>query len=210
MSLYTIKNNGQHEIIIEKSRFICHAEKVDSKEAAFEFIKAIKKQYWDATHNCSAFIIGENMDIQGSSDDGEPSGTAGIPMLEVLKKNNLHNIAVTVTRYFGGIKLGAGGLVRAYGKSVSQTIQEIGIVEKVLIAEYHLLVSLLDIGRITNILYRQDCFQISDIEYENTNAIVKLNFAPSQLPKITATLTEIMQQDVELKLHQSYYIEQNI
>ena len=110
MSLYTIVRDCQHEIVIEKSRFICTLKKAATEEEAQDFIKETKKEYWDATHNCSAYIIGESGAAQRSNDDGEPSGTAGLPMLEVLRKNNLHNVAAVVTRYFGGILLGAGGL----------------------------------------------------------------------------------------------------
>jgi len=114
---------------IKKSRFICHVKRIYSEEEARAFIAAIKKEHYKATHNCSAFIIGEKSDIKRTSDDGEPSGTAGVPMLGVLEKHNLTNLCVVVTRYFGGIKLGAGGLIRAYAGSVALAIKEIGLVE---------------------------------------------------------------------------------
>lgn len=104
----TIKENGVHEIEIKGSRFIAHFSRVKDEEEALEFIQTIKKEHWKATHNCSSFLIGENDQVQRAMDDGEPSGTAGVPMLEVLKKNELKDIAVVVTRYFGGTKLGAG------------------------------------------------------------------------------------------------------
>ncbi|NEW07173.1 YigZ family protein [Paenibacillus sp. SYP-B3998] len=110
----TIQSYGSSEIIIKKSRFIGHAKPVESEEEAIHFIDAIKKQHSAATHNCSAYVIGERDQIQKQSDDGEPSGTAGKPILEVIKHQGLKNIAVVVTRYFGGIMLGAGGLIRAY------------------------------------------------------------------------------------------------
>ena len=125
----TIKADGQFEIEIKKSRFLCTLKRVTTEEEAKIFIQEIKKEHWKATHNCSAFLIGEKNEVQRSSDDGEPSGTAGIPMLEVLKKNELTNVAAVVTRYFGGIKLGAGGLIRAYAGAVSATLEHIGIVE---------------------------------------------------------------------------------
>ena len=114
---------------LKKSRFICHVKRIYSEEEARAFIAAIKKEHYKATHNCSAFIIGEKSDIKRTSDDGEPSGTAGVPMLGVLEKHNLTNLCVVVTRYFGGIKLGAGGLIRAYASSVALAIKEIGLVE---------------------------------------------------------------------------------
>ena len=129
MECRTIKEDGQVQEEIKKSRFICHAKRVYSEEEARAFITAIKKEHYKATHNCSAFIIGERSEIKRTSDDGEPSGTAGVPMLGVLENHNLTNVCVVVTRYFGGIKLGAGGLIRAYAGSVALAVKEIGIVE---------------------------------------------------------------------------------
>ena len=129
MEYRTIKEDGQVQEEIKKSRFICHAKRVYSEEEARDFITAIKKEHYKATHNCSAFIVGERSEIKRTSDDGEPSGTAGIPMLGVLENHNLTNVCVVVTRYFGGIKLGAGGLIRAYAGSVVLAVKEIGIIE---------------------------------------------------------------------------------
>ena len=129
MEFRTIKEDGQVQEEIKKSRFICHAKRVYREEEARDFITAIKKEHYKATHNCSAFIIGERSEIKRTSDDGEPSGTAGVPMLGVLENHNLTNICVVVTRYFGGIKLGAGGLIRAYAGSVALAVKEIGIIE---------------------------------------------------------------------------------
>ena len=125
----TIKNDVRFEEEIKKSRFICHLKRVTTEEAAREFITAIKKQHHKANHNVSAFTIGNHQEIQRSSDDGEPSGTAGVPMLEILKKRELTNLVAVVTRYFGGIKLGAGGLIRAYAGSVNHAIDAIGCVK---------------------------------------------------------------------------------
>jgi uncharacterized YigZ family protein len=124
----TVAGYGEDEIVIEKSRFIGYAQRVTSEEEATAFIAMIKKKHWDATHNCSAFVIGENDQIQRSSDDGEPSGTAGKPILECIKKNGLKDTVVVVTRYFGGIKLGAGGLVRAYTAGTVIALKAAGIV----------------------------------------------------------------------------------
>ena len=129
MEFRTIKEDGQVQEEIKKSRFICHTKRVYSEEEARDFITAIKKEHYKATHNCSAFIIGERSEIKRTSDDGEPSGTAGVPMLGVLENHNLTNVCVVVTRYFGGIKLGAGGLIRAYAGSVALAVKEIGIIE---------------------------------------------------------------------------------
>ncbi len=109
---------GEGEIVEKKSRFIATIRKVDSEEEAVRFIEEMKKKYWDARHNCSAFVIGSRAELTRCSDDGEPSGTAGRPMLEVLLGEGIRNIAVVVTRYFGGVLLGTGGLVRAYTQAV--------------------------------------------------------------------------------------------
>ena len=129
MEYRTIKEDGQVQEEIKKSRFICHAKRVYNEEEARDFISAIKKEHYKATHNCSAFIVGERSEIKRTSDDGEPSGTAGVPMLGILENHNLTNVCVVVTRYFGGIKLGAGGLIRAYAGSVALAVKEIGIIE---------------------------------------------------------------------------------
>lgn len=107
------------EFEVKKSKFISHAKHAESEDEAREFILQIKKKYFDATHNCSAWILGERGDKQKSNDDGEPGGTAGNPILETIKKNELTNCAIVVTRYFGGIKLGAGGLIRAYSHTAA-------------------------------------------------------------------------------------------
>lgn len=112
-----------HEIEIEKSRFICYVNRVFSELEAKEYIQTIKKLHPTATHHCSAFLIGEHQELQRSNDDGEPSGTAGVPILECLKKNQMEDIVAVVVRYFGGIKLGTGGLIRAYSKSVSENLK---------------------------------------------------------------------------------------
>ena len=127
---------GEAEISEKKSRFIAHIAPAQTEEEAQAFIEKIKKQYWDARHNCWAYSIGENQPALRCSDDGEPSGTAGKPMLEVLTGQELHNVVAVVTRYFGGIKLGAGGLTRAYSQAVAEALKEANIVEKHLIDVY--------------------------------------------------------------------------
>ena len=129
MNYRTIKENGIVEEEIKKSRFICHLKRISSESEGRDFINKIKKEHYKANHSCSAMIVGEDSFIKRSSDDGEPSGTAGIPMLSVLEKQELTNVVAVVTRYFGGIKLGTGGLIRAYGGCVANAIKEIGRVE---------------------------------------------------------------------------------
>lgn len=128
-SFISIKENIQTEIVVKKSKFICNLIKVETQEEAENIIKQTKKKYYDARHNCVAYRVIENDKIiEKASDDGEPSGTAGGPMLNILQKNNLCNVVVIVTRYFGGILLGTGGLVRAYSDA---TLNSIGFSEKV-------------------------------------------------------------------------------
>lgn len=127
----TIPKEGKDEFIEKKSLFIGYAKPVQSEEEALEFIEKISKTHHDATHNCWAYILGENMDVQRFNDDGEPSGTAGLPMIELLKREEITNIALVVTRYFGGIKLGAGGLIRAYAKGAKIAIEASTVVDMV-------------------------------------------------------------------------------
>ena len=129
MSSYkTLHDFGMDEIIIEKSTFIGYAKPIKTEEEAVEFVNEIKKKHKDATHNVWAYTVGKTMNIQRYSDDGEPQGTAGIPTLEVIKKEDLRDVVVVVTRYFGGVKLGAGGLVRAYSSSTSGAVKLANII----------------------------------------------------------------------------------
>lgn len=128
----TIKENGSNELIIKKSRFIASIARTSSTEEANEFIQQISKKYRDATHNTFAYTIGINDDQVKESDNGEPSGTAGVPELKTLQLMNLKNVTVVVTRYFGGIKLGAGGLIRAYSNSVTSVVEKVGVIKRVL------------------------------------------------------------------------------
>ncbi|MCQ6559104.1 YigZ family protein [Paenibacillus mendelii] len=128
----TLRKQASKEIVIKKSRFIGYGKPVESEEEAIAFIEEIKKQNWNATHNCSAYIVGERDEYQKQSDDGEPSGTAGKPILEVLKHQGLKNVVIVVTRYFGGIMLGAGGLIRAYTDGAVAAIEAAEAIVKVL------------------------------------------------------------------------------
>jgi uncharacterized YigZ family protein len=161
---YTVKQEGQDEKIIQKSRFIGYVRRVETEEEAQSFIQEIKKKHHDATHNCSCYLIGQNNEIQKANDDGEPSGTAGVPMLEVLKKQNLKDTAVVVTRYFGGIKLGAGGLIRAYGNTTSQAIRATGIVKRTRVQGYSITVDYSLLGKLENEL-RNSEYLLDKINY---------------------------------------------
>lgn len=160
----TVKGYGEHEIVIQKSRFIAQVNRAESEEEALEFIAKIKKKHWNATHNCSCYLIGEHDQIQKANDDGEPTGTAGVPMLEVLKKRKLKDTVVVVTRYFGGIKLGAGGLIRAYSKSVSEGLNHTGIVERRLTRIMHTTLDYHLLGKVENQLRSSD-YNIKEIHY---------------------------------------------
>ena len=165
MSTYkTLHEFGMDEIIIEKSTFIGYAKPIKTEEEAIEFVNEIKKKHKDATHNVWAYTVGKTMNIQRYSDDGEPQGTAGIPILEVMKKSDITDCAVVVTRYFGGILLGAGGLTRAYTKGASIALKAGGVVEKV----QGVKVSLhLDYDMIGKVQYfcGQNNWHIEDTEY---------------------------------------------
>ncbi|PLS04335.1 YigZ family protein [Neobacillus cucumis] len=164
---HTVKQTGEHEITIQKSRFIAHISRVETEHEAQEFIQTIKKQHWNATHNCSAYLIGEHDQIQKANDDGEPSGTAGVPILEVLKKRKLKDTVVVVTRYFGGIKLGAGGLIRAYGKATSEGLDAVGVVERKLTQILHVNIDYTWLGKIEKEL-RSSEYKIKEIHYLDT------------------------------------------
>jgi uncharacterized YigZ family protein len=146
----TVKEWGSAEVVIKKSRFIGQAKPVESEEEAIAFIESIKKEHWNATHNCSAYMVGERDQIQKASDDGEPSGTAGKPILEVIRHQGLKNTVVVVTRYFGGIMLGAGGLIRAYTDGAVVGIQAAGPVTKVLHRDVFVSIDYTWLGKVEN------------------------------------------------------------
>jgi len=166
-SYLTVKTEGSTEIIIQKSRFIGYIRRVETEEAAQSFIQDIKKKHYDATHNCSAYLVGEHDQIQKANDDGEPSGTAGVPMLEVLKKQQLKDTAVVVTRYFGGTKLGAGGLIRAYGNTTSEAIRATGVVKRQLMQGFSVTIDYTLLGKLENMLRNSD-YILKTINYLDT------------------------------------------
>lgn len=163
----TVKGFGEREIVLSKSRFIAYVNRAESEEEAIEFINSIKKKHPNATHNCSCYMVGEHDQIQKANDDGEPSGTAGVPMLEVLKKQGLKDTVVVVTRYFGGIKLGGGGLIRAYGKATTEGIDAAQVVERKL---HHVMKISIDytwLGKVENEI-RNSHYNLSDIQYADS------------------------------------------
>jgi uncharacterized YigZ family protein len=205
---HTVKQAGEHEIIIQKSRFIAHVQRTETELEAQEFIQALKKKYWDATHNCSAYLIGENDQIQKANDDGEPSGTAGVPILEVLKKRKLKDTAVVVTRYFGGIKLGAGGLIRAYGKSTSEGLDAVGIVERKLMQVFHITIDYSWLGKVENEL-RSSIYILKNIQYQE-NVEFEVFVEEQQQQAFTEWMIELTNGQAEMAKGEMTYLETDI
>lgn len=160
----TIAAPGTHELVIKKSRFICTLARAETEDEARAMIGAVRERHWDANHNCSAYRVGPEGRFQRTSDDGEPSGTAGVPMLAVLNHRDLTDIVAVVTRYFGGTLLGAGGLIRAYGQSVSAAIDAVGIVERRPVALVAVETGYNDAGRLENAL-RAANFQLGPVSH---------------------------------------------
>lgn len=164
MGYYTILNQGKGKLEEKKSVFLSYAKRVFTEEEAKEYINEIKVLNKNARHNVYAYILGEKMNVQRYSDDGEPQGTGGLPVLEVIKKNEITDVVVVVTRYFGGILLGVGGLTRAYCRAASLSIDESEIVERVMGIRLEIIVSYELLGKL-QYLFAQKNWHIEDIEY---------------------------------------------
>ena len=183
-----VYEGGEGELIEKKSRFIATVRPVESEEEALGFISAMKKKYWNATHNCSAFVVGENQELQRCSDDGEPQGTAGRPMLDVLLGEEIHNAAVVVTRYFGGTLLGTGGLVRAYSKSVQEGLRASKIIEKKIGALLGIRTDYNGLGKVQYLLGQRG-LTITGSEY--TDIVTVETLVPqAQLQELKEAITE--------------------
>lgn len=187
ISLYVYKG-GQGEITEKKSRFIATVRPVESEDEAVSFINETKKKYWDARHNCSAFVIGKRQELTRCSDDGEPAGTAGRPMLDVLLKENIHNAAVVVTRYFGGVLLGTGGLVRAYQQATKAGLSASEIIEKKNGAVLFIRTDYTGIGRL-QYLFAQEKITVMDTAYE-ADVLVKAVIPENDKKRIEKTIIE--------------------
>lgn len=187
ISLYVYKG-GQGEITEKKSRFIATVKPVESEDEAVSFINETKKKYWDARHNCSAFVIGKRQELTRCSDDGEPAGTAGRPMLDVLLKENIHNAAVVVTRYFGGVLLGTGGLVRAYQQATKAGLSASEIIEKKEGAVLFIRTDYTGIGRLQYLL-AQEKITVMDTAYE-ADVLVKAVIPENDKKRIEKTIIE--------------------
>lgn len=211
-SYLTLKENGSHEIIIKKSKFICTMARVTSVEEAQTFITQVSKKYHDATHNTYAYTIGLNDDRVKASDNGEPSGTAGIPELKALQLMKLKNIAAVVTRYFGGIKLGAGGLIRAYSNSITEAAENIGVVKCSLQQEINLTIDYANVDRINHFL-EENHLSITEQTY-NTNVTYKLFLDLEEVDIFERKLTDFLSGNIsfthgEKKFHETLLEDNN-
>jgi len=200
----TLYKYGEAEEIINKSRFIGYAKPIESEDEAIEFIEMIKKKHKDATHNVPAYLLGENNEIQRYSDDGEPSGTAGIPILDMLKKENIKNAVVVVTRYFGGIKLGTGGLVRAYTNVAKLAVNSALIVEKSLFKEYIVRIDYTLHGKLQNDLLNGD-FILKDTTYDDkVNMFIYTK--PDNATYLVNMITELSSGRADIQEKESVYL----
>lgn len=185
----TLLNYTEVEETINKSKFIGYAKPIISEEEAIQFIEKIRKKHWNATHNVPVYLVGENNEIQRYSDDGEPSGTAGVPILEMLKKEEIKNVVVVVTRYFGGIKLGTGGLVRAYTSAAKLAINEAKVVEKVINNLYLIRLDYTLHGKVQNELMNGE-YIIKDTVYDDkVNIFVYCK--PNESNKLISIINDI-------------------
>ena len=205
MSNYkTLHKFGVDEYIVEKSTFIGYAKPIKTEEEAIEFINEVKKKHKDATHNVWAYTVGENMNIQRYSDDGEPQGTAGIPTLEVIKKEDLRDVVVVVTRYFGGVKLGAGGLVRAYTKGAKIGIEAGIVIEKVKYTEVKIKIEYTQLGRIQNEIMNLGYTLKDTIYSEDVELIVYSKVEDAQ--SLIDRMIDITSGTADVSLGEEYYL----
>ncbi|MBE5923380.1 MAG: YigZ family protein [Lachnospiraceae bacterium] len=184
----TVIEEGIGEYVEKKSRFIGYVRHVESEEEAESFIAQIKKKHYDARHNCSAYSVGDDKQIQRFSDDGEPSGTAGKPILEVMTGNGLHNVCIVVTRYFGGTLLGTGGLVRSYTEAAKACINDTEIVTKRCVIPLEITTNYNDLGKIQYIL-GQEAIGIRDTSYEE-NVVITADVPVDDVEYIEKKITE--------------------
>lgn len=185
----TILSYGEDEIIINKSRFIGYSQPIDTEKDALDFIEEIKSRHRDATHNVYAYVVGQNSNTQRFSDDGEPSGTAGIPALEVIKKEDLRNVVVVVTRYFGGIKLGGGGLIRAYTRGAKIGLEAGKIVNMALHRKLKVQIDYTLYGRIENHIMTNK-YKVDDIVFDEF-VNIELHIQVTELEKFKKEIVNL-------------------
>ena len=172
IEMKTVYEGGEGEIVEKKSRFIATVKPVGTEEEAVAFINEMKKKYWDATHNCSAFVVGDRQEISRCSDDGEPAQTAGRPMLDVLLKEEIHNVAVVVTRYFGGTLLGTGGLVRAYQKATQEGLANSVVIDKQLGRKLSIGTDYTGLGKLQYIIAKEELTTLDTIYTDQVEIIL--------------------------------------
>lgn len=204
-SFLTIKQVDSNELVIKKSKFIAHVDRVTTEAEAQQFITKIKDQNKKATHNCFAYVVGATDSIQRESDNGEPSGTAGVPILDAIKNMNLHNTAVVVTRYFGGIKLGAGGLIRAYSNSASDVMEKSGISQMTLKTGITVSVSY-KLNEQLQYFLKQNGLQVYKTIY-GTDVQVETAVISDSVSKFENQVTNLLAGDVQFKIGQESYFE---
>lgn len=185
----SIRRSGEFELEIKKSRFLCALARVETEVEVRDFVHARRRQHFSARHHCTAFVLGDAGEVQRSSDDGEPAGTAGVPMLEVLRKRGLTNTAAVVTRYFGGVKLGAGGLIRAYSSAVADAVDAVGVVERRPVLVVSAVVDYLQSGRVENEL-RTSPYPIREVDYGD-DVRFTVAVAERDRPRFEAWLAEL-------------------
>lgn len=184
----TVYQGGEGEIVEKKSRFIATVRPVKTEEEALAFIEEMKKKYWDARHNCYVYSIGKNREFTRCSDDGEPQGTAGRPMLDVIQGEGLYDVAAVVTRYFGGVLLGTGGLVRAYSKSLQEGIAASTVIEKIYGISMEVITDYTGIGKIQYIA-GENSLPVLDSEYTDS-VIMHLMIPADKVETIQKAITE--------------------
>lgn len=186
----SVFKSASSESIIEKSRFIAHCAPIRSEEEALAFIEQIKKKHWDATHNVPVYVLGENYAIQRYSDDGEPSGTAGVPILSMLKNEGITNVVLVITRYFGGIKLGTGGLVRAYTHSAKLGLDAAEMTENVLKRMLRIETPYTLHGKVQNFLLGSDQVILHRTEFLE-QVILEIFISPEDEVAVTTKLVDL-------------------
>lgn len=199
----TVYSGGEAETIEKKSRFIATVMPVRTEEEAVAFIESLKKKYWNATHNCSAYVIGEHAQVQRCSDDGEPSGTAGKPMLDVLMGEELHDVAVVVTRYFGGTLLGTGGLVRAYAGAVKAGLSASTVITKMHGMKLSVQTDYTGLGKIQYILGQRGLQILDSIYTEKVELEVLIPEA--EVKQVMAEITEGTNGQAVMELQEECY-----
>ncbi len=204
MRYKTLLKYAEAEQIIEKSKFIGYAKPVEKEEEAIAFIESIRSKHWNATHNVPVYLIGKNNEIQRYSDDGEPAGTAGIPILDMLKKEEIRNVVIVVTRYFGGIKLGTGGLVRAYTSTAKLVLKEAKVIEKVLYDLIKIRIDYSLMGKVQNELLTAG-YVIKETFFDDAVNLY-IYSEPDQTERCVQMITNLTSGKAEIQVEDTVYL----